>query len=155
MSLAIVLFIGPLGKDAFVQVQEDSVKRLHLTVEDALHVTVSSKGLLDVTDSAAFRAKLAWLEVVNVFVVVEHESNSCRSAVNLEGMSAQHDTLKNNSIWCTRQKISVCDERHRAVWILTETQNWTRWKLNRREKRSDDCCVWLEESFKLQAKQRV
>lgn len=64
-------------------------------------MTVSAERFLDVSDSSAFRSKLAWLEIVDVFIVVEHESNSGRATVDLEWMTTENNALENDSIWCT------------------------------------------------------
>lgn len=73
---------------------------------------MSTERFLYVTDSTALCSKLARLKVVDVFVVVEHEADSGSTTMNLEWMSAEHNTLENNSIWCARQKVSIADERH-------------------------------------------
>lgn len=112
LTLALVFLVCPLGEHTLVQVKEDRVKRFHLTIKHTFHVTMSTERFLYVTDSTALCSKLARLKVVDVFVVVEHEADSGSTTMNLEWMSAEHNTLENNSIWCARQKVSIADERH-------------------------------------------
>ena len=100
MSLAAVLFVRPFREHSLVQVQENGVERFHLTVKNAFHVSVSSQRLLDVSNSTAFRAQHARFEVVDVFVVVEHESDGGRVSVDLEWMSTEHSSLENDSVGC-------------------------------------------------------
>jgi hypothetical protein len=110
MALAAILLVRPLREHSLVQVQEDRVEGLHLSIEDALHVTVGAKRLFDVSDATAFRAKLAGLEVADVFVVVEHEANGGRVAVDLEGMTAEDDAFEDDSVGCAREKAAIADE---------------------------------------------
>lgn len=112
LAFSLILLVSPLGEDAFVEIEKDCVEGLHLSVKDTFHVSVSSQGLLDVSDSSAFRSKLTRLEVVYVLVVVEHKANRSGATMNLERMTAQHNSLQNNAIRCARQKISISNERH-------------------------------------------
>lgn len=63
--------------------QENRVERFKLTIKNALHVTVCAQGLLDVTDSTAFSPQFAGLEIINVFLVVEHESDGGQFSMDL------------------------------------------------------------------------
>lgn len=110
MTLPAVFLVGPFREHSLVQVQENSVERLHLSIENALHVSVSSQRLLDVSDSATFRAELAWLEVSDVLVVVEHKANCRRVTVNLERVSTEDDTLEDDSVWCAGEQTSIANE---------------------------------------------
>lgn len=112
LTLSSVFLVSPLREAAFIQVEEDRVERLHLSIENAFHVTVSSERFFNVADSSAFRSQLARLEVVDVIVVIEHESNGGSATMDLKRMTAENHALQNNSIWCARQKISIGDLRH-------------------------------------------
>lgn len=107
-----VLFVRPLRENSFVEIQENGIERLHLSIKDALHVSVCTKRLFDVTDSTALGSKFAGLEVVDVVVVVKHKSHSRRTSIDLERMSAKYDSLEYDTVGCTRQKISISDESH-------------------------------------------
>lgn len=93
LSFALIFLVSPFGENALVQVEEDSVKRFHLTIKDAFHVAVCSQRLFYVSDSSTFCSKLTRLEVVYVFVVVEHETNCGSTSVNLERMSTEHNSF--------------------------------------------------------------
>jgi hypothetical protein len=112
LSLAAVLFVRPLREHSLVEIEENGVERLHLSVKHALHVSVRAQRFLDVTNSAALCPQLAGLEVVDVLVVVEHEANGGGVTVNLEGMSAENDAFEDDTVGCAGKQTSVGDKRH-------------------------------------------
>lgn len=129
-DFSFVLLVRPLGEDALVQVQENRVERLHLSVEDALHVSVCAERFLNVSNATALGAQLARLEVVDVLVVVEHEADGGGASVDLEGMSAKHHPLEYDTVGSTRQQTSTGNEGDGSVRILPQTHDGRRWELN-------------------------
>ena len=63
--------IDPFRIDSLVEIHEDSILTGQVVVECALHVTVSSERLSDMTSFAPFRSQLDWLEPINVLYLFQ------------------------------------------------------------------------------------
>ena len=67
---------------------------LNVVIEYALHQTVSSKLLLNVSPKTGFCLELNWFEVLDILWVEEHITNSGFLLVDAQWVAGQHYTFK-------------------------------------------------------------